>query len=93
MKRLFAIMILLALVSPAMSAPPKEDHEGPKKYEINIEIRFNSITMEQFAEIEKYLDSLKRKPCKLEIKKEMLPKDGGFIVYDGSPSITLRTDN
>jgi len=78
MKKLIAIMLLLALANLALA---EEKPEGPKKYEINIEIRFNSITMEQFAEIEKYLDSLKKKPCKMEIKKEMLPKDDGALNF------------
>ena len=78
MKKLIAIMLLLALANLALA---EEKPEGPTKYEINIEIRFNSITMEQFAEIEKYLDSLKKKPCKMEIKKEMLPKDDGALNF------------
>ncbi len=45
------------------------------RYEVNVTIRFNSLSVTELAEVQKVLDGLAAKSCKTEINLEKLPKD------------------
>ena len=73
MKR-YALFIALLLSLPfTVSAEEKKELT---KYEVTVEMRFNSVTFERAQEIERIIEEIAAESCKTEVKKEKLPKDG-----------------
>ena len=64
MKRVFALIILLALVLPACASEKAE----PQQYQVDVTIRFNSLSMAEFTEIQAVLDKLAKQSCKTTIE-------------------------
>lgn len=75
MKKYVALLLVLLALATLASAAEKKDE---LRYEVNVTIRFNSLSVTELAEVQKVLDGLAAKSCKTEINLEKLPKDGGF---------------
>ena len=94
MKKYIALLlVLLALATPASAAEKKDE----LRYEVNVTMRFNSLSVSEFVEVQKVLDGLAAKSCKTEVKLEKLPKDdgayftSGTVVWDpGSNSLEVK---
>lgn len=86
MKRgIYLLLVLLALAALASAGEKKDE----LRYEVNVTMRFNSLSVSEFAEVQKVLDGLAAKSCKTEVKLEKLPKDADTaIFYNGGGSVT-----
>ena len=73
-KSICLLLLVMAAVASSVSADEKKE---PTKYEVTVEMRFNSVTFERAQEIERIIKEIAAESCKTEVKKEKLPKDGG----------------
>ena len=74
------LLLVMAAVASSVSADEKKE---PTKYEVTVEMRFNSVTFERAQEIERIIKEIASESCKTEVRKEKLPKDGsgGYITF------------
>lgn len=88
----YICLLLLVMVAVASIASAEEKKE-PTQYEVTVEMRFNSVTFERAQEIERIIKEIAAESCKTEVKKEKLPKDGGYVTLGttATPYI-LRAD-
>jgi len=63
-KRVITLIVLLALCLPVYAA----DKEDPQQYQVDVTIRFNSLSMAEFTEIQAVLDKLAKQSCKTTIE-------------------------
>lgn len=90
-KSICLLLLVMAAVASSVSADEKKE---PTKYEVTVEMRFNSVTFERAQEIERIIKEIAAESCKTEVRKEKLPKDGGsrYITFGATTegSITTR---
>ncbi|MDA8113548.1 MAG: hypothetical protein M0Z43_02315 [Acidithiobacillus sp.] len=91
MKKYFYLLLVLLAIAAVASAGEKKDE---LRYEVNVTLRFNSLSVSEFAEVQKALDGLAAKSCKTEINLEKLPKDEGFTTLSigGGTWVTPTSD-
>jgi len=63
-KRVITLIVLLALCLPVYAA----DKEEVQQYQVDVTIRFNSLSMAEFTEIQAVLDKLAKQSCKTTIE-------------------------
>ena len=78
MKKYIVLLLVLLLLASVVSAAEKKDE---LRYEVNVTIRFNSLSVTELAEVQKVLDGLAAKSCNTEINLEKLPKDAEFTTF------------
>ena len=91
MKRVITLIVLLALCLPVYAA----DKEEVQQYQVDVTIRFNSLSMAEFTEIQAVLDKLAKQSCKTTIELTKLEglSAGQMFIYNGAVgSLTLTTD-
>jgi len=89
-KRILALIILLALCVPACAAD-----KDSQQYQVDVTIRFNSLSMAEFTEIQAVLDKLAKQSCKTTIeltKLEGLATVGWTLSTGGSVTRSVIYD-
>lgn len=88
---LLIVLLSMAALTTLVSADEKKDKST--KYEVTVEMRFNSVTFDRAQEIERIIKEIAAESCKTEIKKEKLPKDDDQAIWSATTGITFTPDN
>ena len=70
MKRILLVVLLLGLCAVAGAAEKADSQPkaAPQQYQVDVTIRFNSLSMAEFAEVQGVLDKLAKQSCKTTIE-------------------------